>query len=62
MSPSFLGANKPLMLSILMTDAVKSGSHWPRASVVAVTMVLTLMVVAFTALTFAYGKGGRRSG
>ena len=61
MSPSFLGANKPLMLSVLMVDAVKSGSHWPRASVVAITMVLTLLVVAFTALTFAYGRGGRRS-
>lgn len=54
-SPSFLGGNKPPTLSILMVDAVKSGSHWPRAAVVALTMVATLLAVAFTALTAAYG-------
>lgn len=58
-SPSFLGGNKPPTLSILMVDAVKSGSHWPRAAVVALTMVGTLMAVAFTALSVAY-SGGRR--
>lgn len=60
-SPSFLGGNKPPTLSILMVDAVKSGSHWPRAAVVALTMVFTLLVVAFAALTLAYGTGRRRT-
>ena len=60
-SPSFLGGNKPPTLSILMVDAVKSGSHWPRAAVVALTMVFTLLVVAFAALTLAYGTGKRRT-
>jgi spermidine/putrescine transport system permease protein len=60
-SPSFLGGNKPPTLSILMVDAVKSGSQWPRAAVVALTMVMTLLTVAFTSLTFAYGTGRRRA-
>lgn len=58
-SPAFLGGSKPPTLSILMVDAVKSGAHWPRASVVALAMIATLLVVAFTALTFAYGTGRR---
>ena len=42
-----------------MVDSVKSGSQWPRAAVVALTMVFTLLVVAFAALTLAYGSGKR---
>jgi len=60
-SPSFLGGNKPPTLSLLMTDAVRSGSQWPRAAVVALTMVATLLVVAFAAMRLAYGPGKRRS-
>jgi spermidine/putrescine transport system permease protein len=59
-SPSFLGNNKPPTLSVLMVDAVKSGSQWPRAAVVALTMVATLLVVAFLAMNFAYGDRRRR--
>jgi spermidine/putrescine transport system permease protein len=59
-SPSFLGANKPPTLSTLMVDTVRSGSNWPRAAVVALTMIATLMLVAFTALGFAYGTGRRK--
>ena len=55
-SPSFLGNNKPPTLSILMVDAVKSGSQWPRAAVVALTMVVTLLIVAFVAMNWAYGR------
>lgn len=59
-SPVSLGGSKPPTLSILIVDTVKQGNHWPRAAVVAVTMVATLIVVAFTALYFAYGtKRGR---
>ena len=56
-SPVSLGGSKPPTLSILIVDTVKQGNHWPRAAVVAVTMVATLIVVAFTALYFAYGHG-----
>lgn len=59
-SPSFLGNNKPPTLSVLMVDAVKSGSQWPRAAVVALTMVATLLIVAFLAMNFAYGNQRRR--
>ncbi len=59
-SPTTLGGSKPPTLSILIVDTVKQGNHWPRAAVVAVTMVLTLIVVAFTALYFAYGTGRAR--
>jgi spermidine/putrescine transport system permease protein/putrescine transport system permease protein len=58
-SPSILGGSKPPTLSILIVDAVKSGANWPEASVVAVTMVVTLLAVAFAALVFAYGRPGR---
>lgn len=60
-SPSFLGNNKPPTLSVLMVDAVKSGSQWPRAAVVALTMVATLLLVAFFAMNFAYGERKKRS-
>lgn len=60
-SPSFLGNNKPPTLSVLMVDAVKSGSQWPRAAVVALTMVATLLFVAFLAMNFAYGERKKRS-
>ena len=56
-SPSSLGGSKPPTLSILIVDTVKQGNHWPRAAVVAVTMVVTLIVIAFTALYFAYVHG-----
>ena len=59
-SPTSLGGSKPPTLSILIVDTVKQGNHWPRAAVVAVTMVVTLIVVAFTALYFAYGHGRAR--
>ena len=60
-SPVSLGGSKPPTLSILIVDTVKQGNHWPRAAVVAVTMVLTLIVVAFTALYFAYGRRAGRA-
>lgn len=60
-SPVSLGGSKPPTLSILIVDTVKQGNHWPRAAVVAVTMVVTLIVVAFTALYFAYANRRTRS-
>ncbi len=45
-SPVFLTGSNPPTLSILIVDTVKSGSQWPRASVVGVSM-LAILVVAF---------------
>jgi ABC-type spermidine/putrescine transport system permease subunit I len=54
-SPTLLGGSKPPTLSIMIVDTVRSGSNWPRASVISVTMIVTLLLVAFAALRFAYG-------
>ena len=53
-SPYYLGGSKPPTLTILITDTTKSGQQWPRAAVVAVTMMMTLMAIAFCAIKFAY--------
>lgn len=53
-SPVYLGGSSPTTLSILITDTTKSGQQWPRAAVIALTMIATLLVVAFVAVRFAY--------
>lgn len=53
-SPVYLGGGDPTTLSILITDTTKSGQQWPRAAVIALTMIATLLVVAFGAVKFAY--------
>lgn len=53
-SPVYLGGGDPTTLSILITDTTKSGQQWPRAAVIALTMIATLLVVAFLAVRFAY--------
>lgn len=53
-SPVYLGGGEPTTLSILITDTTKSGQQWPRAAVIALTMIGTLMIVAFAAVKFAY--------
>jgi spermidine/putrescine transport system permease protein len=55
-APYYLGGSKPPTLSILIIDTTKSGQQWPRAAVVAVVMMITLMIVAFTAIKIAYSK------
>ena len=59
-SPYYLGGSKPPTLAILIIDTTKSGQQWPRAAVVAVVMIVTLMLVAFAAIKFAYSSPGRR--
>lgn len=59
-SPALLGASKPPTLSTLVSDQVRSGNNWPRASVVAVSMVVTLMVVISVLTGLAYAGRGRR--
>lgn len=53
-SPTYLGGGNSPTLAILITDFTKAGNQWPRAAVVAVTMVVTLIIVAFMAVRFAY--------
>ena len=55
-APYYLGGSKPPTLPILIIDTTKSGQQWPRAAVVAVMMIVTLMIVAFTALKLAYNR------
>lgn len=55
-SPYYLGGSKPPTLPILIIDTTKSGQQWPRAAVIAVVMMVTLMTVAFSAIKLAYKK------
>jgi spermidine/putrescine transport system permease protein len=57
-SPYYLGGSKPPTLSIMIVDSTKSGQQWPRAAVIAVVMILTLLTVAFAAVTAAYRRRG----
>ena len=57
-SPYYLGGSKPPTLSIMIIDSTKSGQQWPRAAVIAVMMILTLLTVAFAALGAAYRRRG----
>jgi len=58
-APYYLGGSKPPTLPILIIDQTKSGQQWPRAAVVAITMMITLFTVAFIAIYAAYAKRGR---
>jgi spermidine/putrescine transport system permease protein len=60
-SPYYLGGSKPPTLSILIIDTTKSGQQWPRAAVVAITMIVTLLSVAFAAVALAYRSRVRRT-
>lgn len=44
-SPLFMTGSNPPTLSILIVDTVKSGSQWPRASVIGVSMLVMLALV-----------------
>lgn len=58
-SPLYLGGGDPPTLSILITDTTKSGQQWPRAAVIALTMIATLLAVAFAAVGYAYKERGQ---
>ncbi len=59
-SPYYLGGSKPPTLPILIIDTTKSGQQWPRAAVIAVVMMATLITIAFAAITLAYRKRASR--
>ena len=54
-SPLFMTGSNPPTLSILIVDTVKSGSQWPRASVIGVSMLV--MLGAALAITRLAGRG-----
>lgn len=55
-SPVFLGGGRPPTLSILIADTVKSGSQWPRASVIGVAMLVILGLVFVLGQLLARGR------
>jgi spermidine/putrescine transport system permease protein len=55
-APYYLGGSKPPTLSIMIIDTSKSGQQWPRAAVVALMMIVTLLTVALTAIGYAYRR------
>ncbi|MEM6385387.1 MAG: ABC transporter permease [Pseudomonadota bacterium] len=59
-APFYLGGSNPPTLPILIIDTTKAGQQWPRAAVVAVIMMVTLFVVAFSAIMYAYRKRASR--
>ncbi len=59
-APFYLGGSNPPTMPILIIDTTKAGQQWPRAAVVAVMMMLTLFVIAFSAIMYAYRKRASR--
>lgn len=53
-SPTYLGGGASPTLSNLIIDTVKSGQQWPRAAVVAIAMIGTLVATSLLAVTYAY--------
>lgn len=53
---TYLGGGKFTTLSILIADTVKSGQQWPRAAVVALIMISTLLVSAMASIAYAYRR------
>jgi len=53
-SPTYLGGGASPTLSNLIIDTVKSGQQWPRAAVVAIAMIATLVLTSLAAVGFAY--------
>lgn len=58
-SPQLLGGSNPPTVSLLVIDQVRAGSHWPRASVIALVMIATLLTVVSAAMSIAYRRGGK---
>lgn len=60
-SPLFMTGSKPPTLSILIVDTVKSGSQWPRASVIGVAMLLVLTLIFALGQLVSQRRRGRAS-
>jgi spermidine/putrescine transport system permease protein/putrescine transport system permease protein len=55
-SPTYLGGGASPTLSNLIIDTTKSGQQWPRAAVVAITMIVTLLGTSLLAIGLAYER------
>lgn len=55
-SPTYLGGGASPTLTNMIIDATKSGQQWPRAAVVAVTMIVTLLLTSLCAGALAYRR------
>lgn len=55
-SPTYLGGGASPTLTNVIIDATKSGQQWPRAAVVAVTMIVTLLLTSLCAGALAYRR------
>jgi spermidine/putrescine transport system permease protein/putrescine transport system permease protein len=53
-SPTYLGGGASPTLSNLIIDTTKSGQQWPRAAVVAIAMIFTLVATSLLAVGYAY--------
>lgn len=53
-SPLYLGGGTAPTMSLLIIDTTKAGQQWPRAAVLAVLMIATLMAVALAMTSYAY--------
>lgn len=57
-SASYLGGGAFQTLPILVTDLVRAGQQWPRAAVVSLLMIASLLVTAFVTALWAYREKG----
>jgi ABC-type spermidine/putrescine transport system permease subunit I len=55
-SPLYLGGGAAPTLPILIVDTTKAGQQWPRAAVLALLMIATLMAVARAMTAYAYRR------
>lgn len=55
-SPVYLGGGTQPTLAMLIIDTTKAGQQWPRAAVISIAMIATLMTVAFAATSYAYRR------
>lgn len=57
-SAAYLGGGSFQTLPILVTDLVRAGQQWPRAAVVSLLMIASLLVTAFVTVLWAYREKG----
>lgn len=57
-SAAYLGGGAFQTLPILVTDLVRAGQQWPRAAVVSLLMIASLLVTAFVTVLWAYREKG----
>ena len=55
-SPTYLGGATISTTTMLVIDMTKGGQQWPRAAVVATTMIVVLLACTLAALRYAYHK------